>query len=183
MDERKTGSFPEAVLEGDGAVEDQMAGGGVAVIETEIALAHELEALGVLAVLRHRDFGKAGLYLAIGQYAQALGIEIIQEVLVGAVRLRIGEEVVVNAHLGVGGGPGVDPVDGGALDLTAVGRIAVSMPMADRSGSATVREHFPKQEMSWIVRIRFMVLFLPDLRVPFHERSIRQNWLYENSQF
>ena len=77
----------------------------------------------------------------------------------------------------------VNPLNRVCVLSTAVGRITVSIPMEDRIGSATVREHFPKQEMSWIVRIRFMVLFLPDLRVLFHERSIRQNWLYENSQF
>jgi len=44
---------------------------------------------------------------------------------------------------------------------TAVGRITVSIPMDDRIGSATVREHFPKQEISWIVRILFIFsLFL-----------------------
>ncbi len=47
--------FLKAVLEGDGAVEDQMAGGGVAVIQAEVALAHELEAGGILASLGHRE--------------------------------------------------------------------------------------------------------------------------------
>ena len=43
------------------------------------------------------------------------------------------------------------------VDSTAVGRIAVSTPMAEMMGSATVREHLPMQEISWIVTIRFMM--------------------------
>ena len=34
------------------------------------------------------------------------------------------------------------------VDKTAVGRIAHSTPIAERTGSATVREHLPKQEIS-----------------------------------
>ena len=34
------------------------------------------------------------------------------------------------------------------VDNTAIGTMAVSIPMADIIGSATVREHFPRQEMS-----------------------------------
>ena len=55
---------------------------------------------------------------------------------------------------------------------SAVGRITVSIPMADSSGSATVREHFPKQEISCIVSILFMFLSLlihiPGNYVPRH---------------
>jgi hypothetical protein len=43
---------------------------------------------------------------------------------------------------------------------TAVGRITVSTPMEDSSGRATVREHLPKQEISWMVRILFMFFLL-----------------------
>jgi len=39
------------------------------------------------------------------------------------------------------------------VDSTAEGRMAVSSPQAERMGSATVREHWPTQEMSCIVRI------------------------------
>ena len=39
------------------------------------------------------------------------------------------------------------------LDNTAEGRIAVSRPHADMIGSATVREHWPTQDISCIVRI------------------------------
>ena len=34
----------------------------------------------------------------------------------------------------------------------------VSMPQAERIGCATVREHWPTQEMSWIVSIRLFVI-------------------------
>lgn len=47
------------------------------------------------------------------------------------------------------------------VDSTAVGTMAHSTPMAERMGSATVREHFPRQEMSWMLMIRF-IGFLPD---------------------
>ena len=38
---------------------------------------------------------------------------------------------------------------------SAVGRTAVSMPMALRIGRATVMEHFPLHEISWIVTAFF----------------------------
>ena len=39
------------------------------------------------------------------------------------------------------------------VERTAEGRIAVSIPNAEIIGSATVIEHCPKHEMSWIVSI------------------------------
>ena len=36
----------------------------------------------------------------------------------------------------------------GSVDSTAVGMMQVSTPMAEMMGSATVREHFPKQDIS-----------------------------------
>ena len=36
-----------------------------------------------------------------------------------------------------------------------MGITAASTPIAEISGSATVEEHFPKQEISWMVTIRF----------------------------
>ena len=41
------------------------------------------------------------------------------------------------------------------VDNTAVGMTAVSTPQAEMIGKATVREHLPMQEMSWMVTIRF----------------------------
>ena len=41
------------------------------------------------------------------------------------------------------------------VERTAVGITAASTPIAEISGSATVEEHFPKQEISWMVTIRF----------------------------
>jgi len=54
----------------------------------------------------------------------------------------------------------VKPLNRVCVLSTAVGNITVSIPIDDKSGKATVREHFPKQEMSWIVSIFFMFLFL-----------------------
>ena len=42
------------------------------------------------------------------------------------------------------------------VDRTAVGRMLHSTPMALMMGRATVREHFPTQEMSWMLTMRFM---------------------------
>ncbi|MDD3795261.1 MAG: hypothetical protein PHE06_04690, partial [Lachnospiraceae bacterium] len=63
-------------------------------------------------------------------------------------------------------------------------------------GSATVKEHFPMQEMSWIVTIRFMNNFLHNLQNAcdlqnalgccfdkYYDRDYNENWLYENIQF
>ena len=42
------------------------------------------------------------------------------------------------------------------VDSTAVGMTAVSTPQAEITGSATVSEHFPTQETSCTVTIRFI---------------------------
>ena len=42
------------------------------------------------------------------------------------------------------------------VERTAVGIIAASIPIAEMIGNATVSEHLPKQEMSWIVTIFFI---------------------------
>ena len=44
--------FLKAVLQGHGAVEDKVAGGGVLVVHGEIAGAEELEALGEFCILQ-----------------------------------------------------------------------------------------------------------------------------------
>ena len=41
---------------------------------------------------------------------------------------------------------------------TAVGTMAHSTPMAEITGSATVREHRPRQEMSCMLATRFIVI-------------------------
>ena len=64
-------SLPEAVLQGDAAVENQVLRGGVHAVQAEVAQAHELEGgrgmaqlLGLLVVLRRSQ--KAPLHLAAG---------------------------------------------------------------------------------------------------------------------
>ena len=49
----------------------------------------------------------------------------------------------------------VKPSNAVWVDNTAVGMTAVSTPQAEMIGKATVREHLPMQEMSWMVTIRF----------------------------
>ncbi len=51
------------------------------------------------------------------------------------------------------------------VESTAVGITLVSMPAAERIGSATVREHFPKHEMSWTARTLFCLFAM--IRTPF----------------
>src|SRR5699024_1162890 len=94
-----------------------MAGLGVLVVGAEIALPQELEGGGSLHV------GQAGLHLGVGEHLQGAGVEAVQEILVAGVGIGVGEQVVVQTDLGVHGGGGVHPVDGGALHLAAVGGI------------------------------------------------------------
>ena len=95
-----------------------MAGSAVLVIHAEVALAQELEGGGGLRA------GQAGLHLGVGEHLQGAGVEAVQEVLVPGVRLGVGEQVVVQPHLGVHGGGGVHPMNGRALHLPAVGGVA-----------------------------------------------------------
>ena len=46
------------------------------------------------------------------------------------------------------------------VERTAVGRMTVSCPITDRIGRATVSEQRPRQEISWIVIIRFIRILL-----------------------
>jgi hypothetical protein len=57
------------------------------------------------------------------------------------------------------------------VDRTAVGRMTVSTPMAEMMGRATVVEHLPRQEISWIVSILFIILF------SFHETGVRKPYM------
>ena len=43
------------------------------------------------------------------------------------------------------------------VDRTAVGKMTVSEPRADMTGSAIVREHFPRHEMSCMVNTLFIL--------------------------
>ncbi len=103
-----------------------MAGFGILVVQAEITLAHELETLRILSLFRHRDFSKAFLDLAAGQHFEAVGIDIIKEVLVRTVRIWVGKEIVIDSHLGVGTVVGVHPVDRCALDLASVGGVTAA---------------------------------------------------------
>lgn len=47
------------------------------------------------------------------------------------------------------------------VESTAVGMTVHSRPAAEIIGSATVREHLPKHEMSWIARTRFCLSMAP----------------------
>ena len=119
----------EAILQADAAVEHRMARLGILVIQAEVAQTHELVAGSRLSALvafgvAVRGGGQTGLHLAVRQDLQRAGIQALDEVLVGGVGVGVGEQVVVKPHLGVHGGGGVHPVDGGTLHLPAVGGVA-----------------------------------------------------------
>ncbi len=59
------------------------------------------------------------------------------------------------------------------VESSAVGRITVSEPSAEITGSAMVREHFPRHEISWMVSTRFIcrTLLYAGLPVRFHSSS------------
>ena len=105
----------------------------VAGVHAEIAYAHELEArrglcraaftLGVVLLCL---FDERGFDLAAGQDRQGVRVQAVEEVLVRAVGLGVGEEVLIQAHLGVDRCFAVDPVDRRALDLAAVGGVAAA---------------------------------------------------------
>ena len=81
-----------------------MAGMAVLIVEAEIAEAHELEGRGVLPLavlhgvelLRLRD--ERGFDLAAGQHVERIRVQAGKKIL-GGIGLRIGEEVVILAHL------------------------------------------------------------------------------------
>ena len=86
----------EAFLQADAAVEHQMFGTGVLVIQAEVAQTHELEGRSGLALLLgllvSLSLGlDTGLHLAALQDFQRVGIQAINEVLIGAVRSLVGE--------------------------------------------------------------------------------------------
>ena len=82
--------FAVAVLQRDYPVEHQMLRRAVRV-GAEVARPQELIALGGLAALRGAGAGEAGFQLAVLQGDEAGGIQIIQEILAGPVRVRVAE--------------------------------------------------------------------------------------------
>ena len=97
--------------------------GAILVIKAEIPKAHELEARRGLALLfglvgRRGDVAHARLDLAAGQHVERIRIQAGKEIL-GGIGLRIGEEVVILAHLSLDAVFCVDPMDRRALDLAA----------------------------------------------------------------
>ena len=62
--------------------------------------------------------------MCIRDSLQGVGVQALQKVLVGGVRVRVGEQVVVQPHLRVDGGGGIHPMDGGTPHLPAVSGVA-----------------------------------------------------------
>ena len=100
----------------------------VLAVRAEVAQAHEL--IGFRSLGR----GERALDLAAREDLEGIRVQALKEVLVRRVGIGIGEEVRIQAYLGVYGLVGLDPVDGG-LDLAAVGgsysqRTSVTLPSA-----------------------------------------------------
>ena len=120
----------EAVFQRDAAVEHHVVSGAVPVVQAEITQTHELERgrIRAGAVLLLIKLGGHLLHLrldlASGEDRQTVRVQAFQEVLVRAVGLLVGEQVVVQPHLGVQAVGGVHPVERRALDLAAVGGVA-----------------------------------------------------------
>lgn len=108
-----------------------MAGMAVLIVEAEIAKTHELEGRGVLplAVLHGVKLlcflHERGFDLAASQHVERIRVQAGEEIL-GGIGLRIGEEVVILAHLSLDAVFFVDPMDRRALDLAAIGGIAAA---------------------------------------------------------
>ena len=122
--------FLEAVLQRNAAVEHQVLSAAVAVIQAEVAHAHELErggvdtgAVGLLVELGSHS-GHSLFHLTAGEDLQRIGIQAVQEVLVCTIGSGIGEQVIVETNLCVQCGLCINPVDGSTLDLAAVSRVA-----------------------------------------------------------
>ena len=51
------------------------------------------------------------------------------------------------------------------VESNAVGKAQVSIPKAEIIGIATVSEHLPKQEISWIAATLFCIIKLPSIEI------------------
>ena len=91
----------------------------VLAVRAEVAQAHEL--IG----FRGPGCGERALDLAAREDLEGIRVQALEEVLVRCVGIGIGEEVRIQAYLGVYGLVGLDPVDGG-LDLAAVGGVTAA---------------------------------------------------------
>ena len=108
----------EAVLQADGPVEYQVTGSTVLAVGAEVAQTHELIGSGSLGILQ------AGLNLTAGENLQRIGVHAGQEILAGSIGIRIIKKIGVLADLSIGTGLGIHPMDGGTLDLPAIGGVA-----------------------------------------------------------
>ena len=111
----------EAVLQADAAVEYQMLGGRILAVGAEVTQTHELIAVTGLGILQ------CGFDLTSGEDLQRIGIQILnQRFHAGSVRIGSVEQIVVQTNLCIHSSLSVDPVDGSALDLAAVGRVTAT---------------------------------------------------------
>ncbi|MBQ6625258.1 MAG: hypothetical protein IIX39_05515, partial [Clostridia bacterium] len=96
----------EAVLQQYTAVEDQVVGVAVTVVEAEVADTHELEggcgldgAVLTQCVKGLGLFDHGGFDLAALQYGQRFGIQVIHEVLFAVVGVSVSEQIALSLHL------------------------------------------------------------------------------------
>ena len=94
--------------------------GRILAVRGEITQTHELEGFSCLGVCQ------TGFHLTAGENFQRVGIQTGQEILAGGIGIGIVKEVRILTNLGIDCGLGIYPVDGSALDLTAVSRITAT---------------------------------------------------------
>ena len=97
-----------------------MLGGRILVVHGEVAEAQELEACGRFGLFEHL------LHLAAREDLQRIGVHALDIILAVALGIFVGEEVGIEAHLGVRAAVRVHPVQRRALDLASVGRVAAA---------------------------------------------------------
>ena len=92
----------------------------VLTVGAEVAQTHELEGISSLCALQ------ALFDFAAGEHFQRVGIQASKEILACCIGIGIIKQIAVLANLSIHSGFCVHPVDGCALDLTAVSRIAAA---------------------------------------------------------
>ena len=123
----------KAVFQQDTAVKDEVVCRAVLIVHAEVSDAHELiagsrpcAAAFALCIKLLCVFNQSGFDLAALQHRQRFRIDAVKEVFIGAVRLRIGEEILIQTDFRIDAGGSINPVNGSTLDLAPVGRISAA---------------------------------------------------------
>jgi len=108
----------EAVLQADGAVEDQMRRGGILAVGAEVAQTHKLEGSRCLGIFQ------SPFYLTTSQNFQRIGVQAGDEILACGIGIGIIKQIGILSDLCIAAVVRIYPVDGGTLNLATVSGIA-----------------------------------------------------------